>query len=118
MKTFIYAAAIGFAVLVAGEQDGGVSSDDDVDYNSGCPFFVAENFTGFVTVVSCSHQCNNATETLDDDTRCFDIGDDVLYRMTPNIAYSCPLGKCKNGTCVRNGKHETCYRRNMREELE
>ncbi|XP_075744533.1 evasin-1-like isoform X2 [Rhipicephalus microplus] len=65
------------------------ASGDYSDYTDGCPFLVAENKTGFL-----------------------DIGDDVLRRMVPHLPYTCPLGECRNGDCIKNGKNETCYRRN------
>ncbi|XP_075744532.1 evasin-1-like isoform X1 [Rhipicephalus microplus] len=104
MKTFVYATALCLASLAA--------SGDYSDYTDGCPFLVAENKTGFLTLVACSHDCNGKNETIENGTRCFDIGDDVLRRMVPHLPYTCPLGECRNGDCIKNGKNETCYRRN------
>ncbi|XP_075542429.1 evasin P467-like isoform X2 [Dermacentor variabilis] len=113
MNTFIYAAAISFAVLVHCEQLNVDSSSDDYDYSiEGCPFLVAENKTGFGTPVVCSQNCSGVTETVQNGERCFTIGVEGLMRMTPELPYACPLGECQNGTCVGNGKNDTCYRRN------
>ncbi|XP_049519735.1 evasin-1-like [Dermacentor silvarum] len=122
MNAFIYATAICFVLLAACEPHHGAfsneahdessSSDEGDDYSGGCPFYVAENKTGFGTPVQCEHECQNTTETLENNTRCYDIGDDVLFRMTPDLPYACPIGTCNKGICVRNGKNETCYRRN------
>ncbi|XP_075542427.1 uncharacterized protein LOC142576267 isoform X1 [Dermacentor variabilis] len=72
MNTFIYAAAISFAVLVHCEQLNVDSSSDDYDYSiEGCPFLVAENKTGFGTPVVCSQNCSGVTETVQNGERCF-----------------------------------------------
>uniref|UniRef100_C9W1N8 Evasin n=1 Tax=Rhipicephalus sanguineus TaxID=34632 RepID=C9W1N8_RHISA len=95
-----------------------VICEDDEDYGDlgGCPFLVAENKTGYPTIVACKQDCNGTTETAPNGTRCFSIGDEGLRRMTANLPYDCPLGQCSNGDCIPKETYEVCYRRNWRDE--
>nr|A0A023G6B6.2 RecName: Full=Evasin P1180; Flags: Precursor [Amblyomma triste] len=87
---------------------------DGYDYTEGCPFVVLGNGT-HAKPAGCSHLCNGAPETLDDNMECYNVTEEVAKRMTPDIPYTCWLGWCSKGECKRDNRTEVCYRGSERE---
>uniref|UniRef100_A0A131Z694 Evasin n=1 Tax=Rhipicephalus appendiculatus TaxID=34631 RepID=A0A131Z694_RHIAP len=120
VKVYVMVIAVVYVVqMLCGADevlDDENTTEGDYSYEQeGCPFLVAENRTGFGTIVQCTHDCYGKNESVPEGTRCFTIGDEGLWRMKVNMSYYCPLGECRNGDCVPNGQREVCYRRNWGE---